>query len=116
MAKYNNTASSDRVSVIFQALADPTRRDILERLTNQTMTVTEIARPYGYALPTISKHLSVLERARLIRRVRAGREYHISFAPRAMKTVAEYVSFYKKFWTLQMSNLETFLAKEVTNK
>lgn len=112
MANYLHPIPSDRMDSLFGALADPTRRDILKRLTENNLTVSEIARAYNYALPTISKHLSVLERAQLVRKNKVGREYKVYFEPQAMKTVSEYVSFYKKFWTIQISNLEKFLAKK----
>ncbi len=112
MTNYLQPISSDHMDFLFGALADPTRRDILKRLTENNLTVSEIARGYDYSLPTISKHLSVLERAQLIRKNKVGREHRIQFEPEAMKTVAEYISFYKKFWTTQISNLEKFLAKK----
>jgi DNA-binding transcriptional ArsR family regulator len=96
---------------VFHALANPTRRNILERLTQQNLTVTEIANAYDFALPTISKHLTVLERAQLIKKKKIGREYVVSFEPTTMQSVAEYVSFYKKVWTHQIENLEKFLSE-----
>jgi DNA-binding transcriptional ArsR family regulator len=112
MAKFIREQSPDKINMIFQALADPTRRNILERLSKQTLTVTEIARPYGFALPTISKHLNVLQRADLIRKTKLGREYHVYFQPKTMRTVEAYVSFYRKFWTVQLGKLEALLANQ----
>ncbi len=112
MANYLSSYSSKQMDSLFGALADPTRRNILERLTENNLTVSEIAKAYDYALPTISKHLSVLERAQLIRKNKVGREYKVYFEPQSMKTISEYVSFYKKFWTTQINNLEKFLAKK----
>lgn len=112
MANYLISYTSDRMDSIFGALADPTRRNILERLTNNDLTVSEIAKPYDYSLPTISKHISVLERAQLIQKNKIGREYRVHFEPQTMRTISKYVSFYRKFWTLQIGNLEKFLAKK----
>lgn len=109
MAKYLVSSTPDQMNDIFHALANPTRRNILERLTNHNLTVTEIAKAYNFSLPTISKHLTVLERARLIGKKKTGREYKVYFEPKTMKSVAEYVSFYTKFWTSQIENLEKFL-------
>lgn len=110
MTNYSQPLSSDQMDFIFGALADPTRRDILKRLTDKDLTVSQIATSYDYALPTISKHLSVLERAQLIRKHKMGREYIVHFKPETMKTVSDYISFYKKFWSTQIENLEKFLA------
>lgn len=112
MANYLSSYSPEQMDSLFGALADPTRRNILERLTQSDLTVSEIAKPYDYSLPTISKHLSVLERAQLIKKNKVGREYRVHFESQTMRTVAEYVSFYKKFWTIQIDNLEKFLAKK----
>ena len=112
MANYLSPYSADQMDSLFGALADPTRRNILERLTQSDLTVSEIAKPYDFSLPTISKHLSVLERAQLIKKNKIGREYRVHFESQTMRTVADYVLFYKKFWTLQISNLEKFLANK----
>ena len=109
MAKYQLSRNSSQLDYAFGALSDPTRRSIIERLTTNDMTVTEIANAYRFSLPTISKHLSVLERAKLIRKNRMGRTYRVYFQPEAMKEVSEYVSFYRKFWHTQLNNLEKFL-------
>lgn len=112
MANYLTPYSSTHMDSLFGALADPTRRDILERLTQSDLTVSEIAGPYDFSLPTISKHLSVLERAQLIKKNKVGREYRVHFESQAMRTVADYVSFYRKFWKMQIDNLEKFLSKK----
>ena len=112
MANFLSSYSANQMNSLFGALADPTRRNILERLVQSDLTVSEIAKTYKFALPTISKHLSVLERAQLIKKNKVGREYRVHFEPQTMKTVAEYVSYYRKFWTMQIDNLEMFLAKK----
>jgi DNA-binding transcriptional ArsR family regulator len=111
VAKYSVSTNPNQMDDAFHALANPTRRNILERLTRHSLTVTEIANAYDFALPTISKHLSVLERAQLIKKKKIGREYVVSFEPTTMKSVAEYVSFYRKFWTQQLENLEKYLSE-----
>jgi len=68
VVKYNSI--TDSLSMIFAALADPTRRDILEQLSHQDMVVTELAHPYNMSLPAISKHLKILEQAGLISQTR----------------------------------------------
>lgn len=96
---------------VFSALSDSTRRDILQRLTKNSLTVSQIADSYPFALPTISKHIAVLERAQLVKKNKVGREYHVCFTPHALQSVSQYLSFYKKFWTKQVSNLEKFLTE-----
>lgn len=113
MAKYLFPKQTPNIDLIFMALSDPTRRNILERLTNSDLSVTEIAKPYGFALPTISKHLTVLEKANLVKKNKLGRQYNVHIEPQTMKTVAEYVAFYQKFWNKQIENLEKFLEREV---
>lgn len=107
--------NSGEMDVIFHALADPTRRNILERLTDKTLTVTEIAKSYSFSLPTISNHLTVLEKAHLVKRNRYGREHRVNFEPDTMRAAVQYVSFYKKFWSIQIDNLEKFLSREKNN-
>ncbi len=112
MANYLVSPTGNQMNVIFRALADPTRRNILERLTDGDMTVSEIAKSYDFSLPTISKHITVLEKSQLIRKNKMGREYRVYFEPKTMKTISDYVSFYKKFWTTQIDHLEKFLSKK----
>lgn len=103
--------SVEKVNLVFHSLADPTRRAILQRLAGQELTVTEIAKPYDMSLPAISKHLKILEQAHLIGRKKHGREYQIRLEPQALRTVEEYLEFYKKFWNTRLGNLEKFLQK-----
>lgn len=112
MVNYSSFSSAE-IDGIFKALSDPTRRDILERLTEHDLTVTQIAKPYEMSLPAISKHLSVLERAHLVRRHKIGREYSVQFSPETMRVVATYVSFYEKFWSTRIANLGKFLERQV---
>lgn len=96
---------------IFHALADPTRRKIIERLQTKSLTVTEIKVPFKVSLVAISKHLKVLERARLIRRQRIGREHLISFHPQPLRDVHRYIESFKKGWTRQLDALEKFVER-----
>jgi DNA-binding transcriptional ArsR family regulator len=109
MVKYMYQAPTEEINLIFHSLSDPTRRGILERLTIKDLTVTEIAEPYEMSLPAVSKHLKILEHAKLIGRKKQGREYQIHLEPQALKTVEAYIDFYKKFWNTRFSNLEKFL-------
>lgn len=110
---------ADHLSITFYALADPTRRAILARLATGECSVTELAEPFDMSLPAVSKHLRVLERARLISRGRSAqwRPCTINAAP--LKEVAEWTEAYRKFWEGKFDNLELYLqqltAKEKTN-
>lgn len=111
MANYLSSFHSNQMDQIFGALSDATRRDILERLTISNLTVSEIAEPYHFALPTISKHLLVLEKAKLISKSKIGREYYVAFEPKTIQTIALYITFYTKYWNNELDNLENFLKK-----
>jgi DNA-binding transcriptional ArsR family regulator len=90
--------ADDHLSTTFAALADPTRRAILARLTVGEATVTELAEPFPMSLPAISKHLKVLERAGLVTRGRTAqwRPCRLEAAPLA--EVADWVAEYRRFW------------------
>ena len=97
---------------IFGSLADPTRRDILRRVTNDELSVGEIAKSYDLTFAAISKHLKVLEKAQLIIKRRRGKEQMISLAPRALADAAEYLQWYQQFMDQKYDSLEKYLNKE----
>ena len=94
---------------IFGSLADPTRRDILQRLQLGELNVSEIAEPYDMSLPAISKHLKILEQARLIRKRRKGKERIVELEPVAMEQAAEYFRQYEQLWHERLDRLDQFL-------
>jgi DNA-binding transcriptional ArsR family regulator len=108
MVKYNG-ASADRLSATFAALADPTRRAILARLSSGQATVTQLAQPFDMSLPAVSKHLKVLERAGLIARDRDAqwRPSRLEAAP--LKDVAEWVERYRRNWEESFVRLDGYL-------
>jgi DNA-binding transcriptional ArsR family regulator len=93
----------------FAALADPTRRAILERLARGEAPVTELAAPFAMSLPAISKHLGVLEAAGLLTRERDGRVRRCGLAAGPMKAVAEWIAGYRQFWQGQFDALANYL-------
>lgn len=97
---------------IFGSLADPTRRDILRRVASQEMSVGEVAKPYDLTLAAVSKHLKVLEKARLIIKRKQGKEHIVGLAPAAFKDAAEYLEFYKVFWENNLDSLANYLERE----
>jgi DNA-binding transcriptional ArsR family regulator len=100
---------SDHLSTTFAALADPTRRAILARLTTGAATVKEISAPFPISGPAISKHLRVLERAGLIARGRDAqwRPCRLEAAP--LKDVADWVGHYRKFWEQRLDRLDEYI-------
>ncbi|WP_432798007.1 ArsR/SmtB family transcription factor [Poriferisphaera sp. WC338] len=100
----------------FAALADPTRRSILTRLTEGDCSVSELAEPHEMSLPAISKHLRVLERAGLVEQHKQGRirRCHLQAAP--LKSAATWVETYRIFWENQFDSLERFLEGQSKNK
>lgn len=94
---------------VFQALADPTRRAIVKRLSVGPALVTELAAPFDMSLNAVSKHLRVLERAGLLRREIRGREHHCALEAAPLEGAAEWIEFYRRFWTTRLDALETLL-------
>jgi DNA-binding transcriptional ArsR family regulator len=101
--------ATDPLSVTFAALADPTRRAILSRLSRGEATVTELAEPFEMSLPAISKHLKVLERAGLIERGREAqwRPCRLQAAP--LRQVDDWVEQYRRFWEESFDRLDDYL-------
>ena len=95
----------------FSALADPTRRRILEQLAQGDHCVTDLARPYRMSLPAVSKHLRVLEGAGLIRRHRRGRVHELKLEARPMKEAHAWIEEYRRFWEANLDRLEDFLKR-----
>ena len=95
---------------LFRALGHRTRRALLGRLARRPATVTELARPFAMSLPAVSRHIRVLERARLVRRTVDGRVHHCApnFAP--LRTVEAWVHHYRRFWEGQLEALARYAA------
>ena len=98
------------------ALADPTRRAILERLRRGPARVTDVARPFGISLNSVSKHIRILERADLVRRRVSGREHMLSFSPEPLEEAEAWIRAHRAFWTGQLDELEARLAAETPPK
>lgn len=97
------------LSKIFAALADPTRLAILDTLTKGEATVNELAQPSNLSLPTISKHLYVLEEAGLISRSKRAQWRPRKLEPKALEPVAQWMKHYEPLWTESLSHLGDFL-------
>ncbi|MGC2160832.1 MAG: metalloregulator ArsR/SmtB family transcription factor [Silvibacterium sp.] len=97
---------------LFKALADPTRRAIFERLARDgDLTVHALTERAGVSQPMVSKHLSALKRARLVRNRRKGRETHYSAQPRALAPLVDWMSYYGAFWQSKFDRLEDLLKR-----
>ena len=104
----SNAAHIDRV---FQALAHPVRREILRRIARQEQTITELAQPFDISLEAVSKHVQVLERARLLRRTRAGRVHRCRLRPAPLRDAAQVLSQLASMWHTRLDALERLLGE-----
>src|SRR3954466_14611342 len=102
--------TSERLDAVFAALADPTRRALLQRLTDGDASVAELAEPFAMSQPAISKHLKVLETAGLISRSRAGTARYSHLEAEPLKEATEYMERYKRFWRTTFDRLDVALA------
>jgi DNA-binding transcriptional ArsR family regulator len=99
----------DHLSTTFAALADPTRRAILARLADGEASVGELAAPFDMSLPAISKHLGVLERARLIRRRKDAQWRRCQLRSDGLRAAADWIGQYERFWTESLDRLAEYL-------
>lgn len=104
------TDSSERLTTVFLALSDPTRRAILERLAQGEASGTELALPFSISVPAISRHLRVLEHAALVLHRKDGRTHRFRLAASPMRDAAAWLEHYRHFWETQFDSLETYLA------
>jgi DNA-binding transcriptional ArsR family regulator len=100
---------SDRLDLVFSALADPTRRAILGRLASGGATVNELAAPFDVTQPAISKHLKVLERAGLVSRSRAAQTRPCHLEPAPLQELSNWVAMYRGLWEASFDRLDAFL-------
>ena len=97
------------VSRVFRALSDPTRRDVLERLTSRPASASELAAPYGMALPSFFEHLKVLEGSGLVRSRKTGRVRTYELAPKQMKVAEDWLGRQRKLWERRFDQLDSYL-------
>jgi DNA-binding transcriptional ArsR family regulator len=101
--------STDPLSLTFAALADPTRRAILAKLSSGEASVTDLAEPFEMSLPAVSKHLKVLERAGLIARSREAQWRPCQLDAGPLRDVAGWIEHYRRFWTDSFDRLDDYL-------
>jgi DNA-binding transcriptional ArsR family regulator len=102
---------TDRLDATFAALADPTRRAILARLSRGQASVSELAEPFDVSLPAISKHLKVLERAGLITRGRSAQWRPCQIDPAPLAAAAEWIDRHRRAWDDRLDRFDDYVAK-----
>lgn len=103
------SSAADRLDHTLAALADPTRRAILQRLSRGEARVTELAAPFAISLNSVSKHIRMLERAQLIKRRRVGREHFLSRRTLALDEAAAWIGALRTHWNQRLDRLERAL-------
>jgi DNA-binding transcriptional ArsR family regulator len=105
-----------RLDLVFQALADPVRRAILERLDGQALLVSELAEPFDISLQAVSRHIQVLVKAGLISQERSGRISRCRLDAGPIQTAAVWLNRYSKYWQNQFETLASWLEEIERNK
>jgi DNA-binding transcriptional ArsR family regulator len=108
----NEAARSQALNDVMTALADPTRRAIVERLSRGEARVTELAEPFSISLNSVSKHIRMLERAKIVRRHVRGREHLLSLDPRPLGEVTAWIDAQRALWLRRLSALDDLLREE----
>lgn len=103
---------SSRLDAVFGAVADPTRRAILSRLTTADARVTDVAKHFPISLNSVSKHIRMLERAGLVQRTVVGREHLLSLNAAALAEASEWIDHYRRFWEDRLAALDSFVTKK----
>jgi len=103
--------NSQELNNIFGALSDPTRRAMLVRLSEEEISVAELAKPFSITKSAITKHLKVLENAGLLQRTIDGRIHYCRLNPKPLAEASDWISFYKKFWNQKLDGLDSFLSQ-----
>lgn len=102
--------NDSRLDQVFSALADPTRRRIVEQLARRTMTVGEIAKAFPISQPAVSKHVRILEDCGLLEREIAGRIHYCRLSPAALEDAVRWVDRQRKFWNAALDRLDAMLS------
>src|SRR5262245_7915067 len=109
MSRSGARRKDERLDSVFHALADTTRRRIVDRLSQGPTSVGELAAPFSISLAAISKHLDVLEGAGVVQRERDGRFQRCRLAPQALDEASSFIEHYRAFWTENLDGLADYL-------
>jgi DNA-binding transcriptional ArsR family regulator len=101
---------------VFQAIADPTRREILNMLAHKKLNLNAVAENFGISRPAISRHMKILSECGLVVIKQQGRERYCEANLRSLEEVAEWLEQYREFWTAKLDALENFLSLETVGK
>lgn len=104
-----NQSVTPDLTPIFHALSDPTRRAVLARLSQGPAAVSELAAPFGMALPSFTQHLGVLERSGLVKSIKAGRVRTFSIAPEPLRAAEGWMAEQRTFWERRLDQLDAYL-------
>ena len=107
---------SQEISRVFQALADPTRRTVVERLARGPASTTELARPFDMALPSFAQHLAMLEQCGLVRSQKEGRVRCFELAPKPLVTAAGWIAEQHAIWNQRLDQLQDYVEGMKTAK
>ncbi len=107
---------SSELDLLFYALSDPTRRQILSKLNEGVSTVGGLAGPFRMSLAAISKHIKILEKANLLHRKKLGRIHECSINPGALKSAEACIQFYTQFWNEKLDDFAEHLEREGKTK
>ncbi len=101
--------SAQQIDGVFRALADPTRRHVLERLSRSPASVSELAKPFEMALPSFLEHLKILEGYGLVRSAKTGRVRTYQLVPTRLREAEDWLSAQRTFWTTRLDQLDNYL-------
>jgi DNA-binding transcriptional ArsR family regulator len=116
LSRRKHAGRSANLDAVFSALSDPTRRAMLQRLSQGEVSVTELAKPFQISLPAVSKHLHVLESAGLLRREREGRFHILRLDPTPLISTVGWIEEYRPLWETQMNALSAYLEANAKEK
>ena len=100
---------SEPIASVFRGLADPTRRQVLERLAKSSASVSELAAPFDMALPSFVQHLSILEASRLVRSKKSGRVRIYQLVPQRLKVAEDWLARQRSLWERRLDQLDLYL-------
>lgn len=109
----NTPAEDDQLDLIFKALGDRTRRNLLATLSSGHKTISQLAEPLNMSLPAVSKHIRVLENAALVHRTKEGRVQTCTLHSEPMAKADAWLSYYSKFWNARLDALADFLSNDL---
>ena len=101
----------DPLDQVFKALADKTRREIVHRLARSEQTINEISDGFSKTLAAVSKHIKILEAAKIVKRRIEGRIHYISLVPERLTGALDWISIYTNFWQVRLDQLETIIVQ-----